>query len=85
MCVQVEAFAAVVDHGHSGDGEGREERERGQNRTGTESRVATRLSWRPLSGLKGVQPPLPFGERTRDCSPGHAGIKTSIIQVDFNY
>ena len=23
--------------------------------------------------LKGVQPPLPFGERTRDCSPGHAG------------
>ena len=26
-----------------------------------------------LSGLKGVQPPLPFGERTRDCSPGHAG------------
>ena len=25
----------------------------------------------PLSGLKGVQPPLPFGERTRDCSPGH--------------
>ena len=32
-----------------------------------------RLSWSPLSGLKGVQPPLPFGERTRDCSPGHAG------------
>ena len=24
----------------------------------------------PLSSLKGVQPPLPFGERTRDCSPG---------------
>ena len=37
-----------------------------------ESRVATRVSWSPLSGLKGVQPPLPFGERTRDCSPGHA-------------
>ena len=34
---------------------------------------STRVSWRPLSGLKGVQPPLPFGERTRDCSPGHAG------------
>ena len=33
-------------------------------------RVATRLSWSPLSGLKGVQPPLPVGERTRDCSPG---------------
>ena len=24
--------------------------------------VATRVSWSPLSGLKGVQPPLPFGE-----------------------
>ena len=22
-----------------------------------------RLSWSPLSGLKGVQPPLPFGEK----------------------
>ena len=29
------------------------------------SRVATRVSWSPLSGLKGVQPPLPFGERDR--------------------
>ena len=37
------------------------------------SRVATRVSWSPLSSLKGVQPPLPFGERTRDCPPGHAG------------
>ena len=27
----------------------------------------------PLSGLKGVEPPLQFGERTRDCSPGQAG------------
>ena len=27
----------------------------------------------PSRRLKGVQPPLPFGERTRDCSPGHAG------------
>ena len=35
--------------------------------------TSTRVSWSPLSGLKGVQPPLPFGERTRDCSPGHAG------------
>ena len=26
----------------------------------------------PLSGLKGVKPPVEFGERTRDCSPGHA-------------
>ena len=30
--------------------------------------AATRVSWSPLSGLKGVQPPLPFGERTRDCA-----------------
>ena len=36
---------------------------------------ATRVSWSPLSGLKGVQPPLQFGARTRDCSPGHAGIE----------
>ena len=35
----------------------------------------TRGSLRTMhgGGLKGVQPPLPFGERTRDCSPGHAG------------
>ena len=45
----------------------------GKPRTPLSSRVATRVSWSPLSGLKGVQPPLPFGERTRDCSTGHAG------------
>ena len=45
----------------------------GKPRTPLSSRVATGVSWSPLSGLKGVQPPLPFGERTRDCSPGHAG------------
>ena len=45
----------------------------GKPRTPLSSRVATRVSWSPLCGLKGVQPPLPFGERTRDCSPGHAG------------
>ena len=43
------------------------------SRVALASRVATRVSWSPLSGHKGVQPPLPFGERTRDCSPGHAG------------
>ena len=37
------------------------------------SQVETRISWSPLSALKGVEPPLPFGERTRDCSPGQAG------------
>ena len=26
-----------------------------------------------LSGLKGVNPPVKFGERTRDCSPAQAG------------
>ena len=29
------------------------------------SRVATRVSWSPLSGLKGVQPPLPFAQGPR--------------------
>ena len=33
--------------------------------------------WRPsakdMVGLKGVNTPVKFGERTRDCSPGHAG------------
>ena len=26
-----------------------------------------------MCGLKGVKPPVEIGERTRDCSPGHAG------------
>ena len=37
------------------------------------SRVAPGISWTQLSGLKGVNPPVKFGERTWDCSPGHAG------------
>ena len=45
----------------------------GKQRTRLSSRVATRISWSPLSGLKGVKPPLHFGERARDCSPGHVG------------
>ena len=45
----------------------------GKQRTPLSSQVATRISWSPLSGLKGVEPPLQFGERTRDCSPGQAG------------
>ena len=45
----------------------------GKQRTPLSSQVATRFSWSPLSGLKGVEPPLQFGERTRDCSPGQAG------------
>ena len=34
---------------------------------------ATGTSWSPLCGLKVVKPPVKFGERTWDCSPGHAG------------
>ena len=45
----------------------------GNQRTALSSRVATRISWSPLSGIKGVKPPLQFGETTRGCSPGHAG------------
>ena len=35
----------------------------GKQRTRLSSRVATRISWSSLSGLKGVNPPLQFGER----------------------
>ena len=31
------------------------------------------IPWRTLSGLKGVKPPVEFGEKNRDGSPGHAG------------
>ena len=30
------------------------------------------MSWSPLSDQKGVKPTVEFGERTQDCSPGHA-------------
>ena len=36
--------------------------------------------WAPLSHMKGVKPPLKFGEGTRDCSPGGAGTKGLISQ-----
>ena len=45
----------------------------GKQRTSLSSRVATGISWSPLSGLNGVKPPVEFGERSRDCAPGHAG------------
>ena len=45
----------------------------GKQSTLLSSQVATGISWSPLSGLKGVKPPVKFGERTRDCSPGQAG------------
>ena len=45
----------------------------GKQRTSFSSRVATGISWSPLSGLKGVKPPVEFGESIRDCAPGHTG------------
>ena len=45
----------------------------GKQRPSLSSRDAMGICWSPLSGLKGVKPPLEFGERTRDCTPGHAG------------
>ena len=44
-----------------------------KQRTPLSSRVPTGNTWSPLSGLKGVKPLVVFGERTRDCSLGHAG------------
>ena len=44
-----------------------------KQRTPLCSRIATGNSWSSLGGLKGVKPPVKFGERTWDCSPGHAG------------
>ena len=34
----------------------------------------------PPSGVSGVKPPLHFGERARDCAPGHAGKEVPHIQ-----
>ena len=45
----------------------------GKPRTPLSSRVAPGISWTQLSGLKGVNTPGKFGERTRTCSPGQAG------------
>ena len=36
------------------------------------SQIATGIYWSPLSGLKGVKPPVEFGEGTRECSLGPA-------------
>ena len=37
----------------------------GKQRTVPSSRVTTGISWSPLSGLKGVKPPVEFEEKTR--------------------
>ena len=44
-----------------------------KQRTTRSSRVSTGIPWSPLCGLMGVKPPVKFGERTQDCSLGHAG------------
>ena len=36
------------------------------------------ISWSPLRGVKGVKPPMEFGEMTRECFPGHAGKKALV-------
>ena len=33
----------------------------------------------PQSGLKGGKPPAKFGEKTRDCSPGHPGLQQETL------
>ena len=43
----------------------------GKEKTPLSSRLATGMSWSPLSDQKGVKPTVEFGERTQDCSPGH--------------
>ena len=58
---------------HSRLTQGVRPRVEGKQRTLLSFRVATGTSWSPLCGLKGVKPPVKFGERTWDCSPGHAG------------
>ena len=35
----------------------------------------------PKSGLNGVNPPVEFGERTRECSPGHAGKEGPHLEM----
>ena len=44
-----------------------------KQRTPLSSQVAKDMSWSTLSGLKGVKPPVEFGEGTRDCSLGPEG------------
>ena len=45
------------------------------------SRVAMGISWSPMCALKGVKPPVEFGERTRDWIPGHAGKEGPHLEM----
>ena len=58
---------------HSRLTQGVRPRVEGNQRTPLSFRVVTGTSWSPLCDLKGVKPPVKFGERIWDCSPGHAG------------
>ena len=75
-------FSPEARRGSQGASRAAPGRLEGKPRTPLSSRVATRGSWSPLSGLKGVQPPLPFGERTRDCSPGHKISRVTVYRLD---
>ena len=44
----------------------------GKQKTPFSSRIATGMSWGPLSDQNGVKPTVEFAERTQDCSPGQA-------------
>ena len=39
------------------------------------------ISWSPLCVLKGVKPPVEFGEGTRDWTPGHAGKEGPHLEM----
>ena len=52
-----------------------------KQRTPLSSLATTGISWRPLSGLKGVKPPVEFRERTRDCSLGPTGKEGSHLAM----
>ena len=53
----------------------------GKQRTPLSSRVATDISWSPLSGLQGAKLPVDFGDRTRYCSPGHAEKEGPLLAM----
>ena len=57
----------------------------GKQSTLLSSQVATGISWSPLSGLKGVKPPVKFGEKTRDCSPGQAGKEVPNLAMTVGF
>ena len=77
-CVQDLIFLSREDRDHGFPFQtppGGQDSPGGEAKTPLSSQVATRISWSPLSGLKGVEPPLQFGESTRDCALGKAGIE----------